>query len=1081
MSTPKYSAEQIARALNKEFLPTAEQARIIEAPQKPLLVVAGAGSGKTETMAARVLYLVANGLAQPEQILGLTFTKKAASELRQRIARNLAALSRAGLFQPKTDSGLLGNTVEISTYNSYAANLVKEYGYLLNLPPDAQLLGEAESWQIYYQIIANKTATEIPNLAKEKSLPTIISRAMSLNDDLANHGLSVDAAREGIKLMIEEQPEKPERLLAPILEALAQRLELLDIIAEHRAYKAKHHLVDFGDQVAHAHTLVTKYPELVAQQREQYSDVLLDEFQDTSVIQLSLLETLFKDHSVTAVGDPLQAIYGWRGASAGALDYFATNFGEHVGQLTLATSWRNDKVILEVANNTAADFRRAKSAATSIPLEPRPGAKAGQVLVQKTLDETQEAQGIAQWFAQQYNFENPLASPSMAILCRTRSNFQRMADACVAAGLPVAVSATGGLLAIPVIMDLVSALKCAQDASDDSHLLRLLDKWRWGAQDLQALSRLARKESKEYASHPVTMIDLLNELAQDPAAEKWAGAGLSAAAIARAVRLGQALREIRATVALPLPQRINQAIQSLGLDLEAQVSQSPATAEAALNQFRQTARDFAQSNPNVQLADFLNWLDTAEREERGLEVAGAESVPGAVNIMTVHAAKGLEWDLVAVPDLRETAFPSVSRYYNSSKDELYPAKESAWLTDPGSLPFEMRGDAKSLPEFIWPEEDTKDYLDQYKQEVGDYQVREERRLAYVAFTRARKQLLLSMAFHDGQRAGYAFESRFLSEALMMPASPVRPLQIPGLETQVERPAERPESDGRKRYSLWPPENEEAQSGRLVAASAITNLSAQDPQALETAFTQAFAAATPAEQSQLQALKENLEILLADFEQQQTQDEVRIPLGRVSATSVENLIADADAYARQIRRPVPQVRKPEATLGTYFHNWVERTLRSAEVLTELDEAAPTRPLTEKEMAQVESWKEVFTQLPLHQDYQVEELETDYLIKLGELSVPCRIDAVFRHRQTGQPLLVDWKTGRYPTKGEARQRYAVQLRLYQLAYAQRHGYEQEVPAQLVFFGSGGQVLHSDEFLAQDLAGIDLAAEVSRLLGQ
>ena len=125
---PRISAVELSRALGQEHPPTDEQREIIEAPLEPLLVVAGAGSGKTETMTARVVWLVANHLVAPEQVLGLTFTRKAAGELAERVGRRLATLESAGLWSPPQESEAdgLGGAPTISTYHAYAGRLVRE-------------------------------------------------------------------------------------------------------------------------------------------------------------------------------------------------------------------------------------------------------------------------------------------------------------------------------------------------------------------------------------------------------------------------------------------------------------------------------------------------------------------------------------------------------------------------------------------------------------------------------------------------------------------------------------------------------------------------------------------------------------------------------------------------------------------------------------------------------------------------------------------------------------------------------------------------------------------------------------------
>ncbi len=131
----RWSAEELARALGQEHAPTPEQVAVIEAPLRPLLVVAGAGSGKTETMAARVVWLVANGLVDPDEVLGLTFTRKAAGELSERLSARLASLRAAGIWTPRTDEGasVLDDVPTVSTYHAYAGRLVREHGVRLGV------------------------------------------------------------------------------------------------------------------------------------------------------------------------------------------------------------------------------------------------------------------------------------------------------------------------------------------------------------------------------------------------------------------------------------------------------------------------------------------------------------------------------------------------------------------------------------------------------------------------------------------------------------------------------------------------------------------------------------------------------------------------------------------------------------------------------------------------------------------------------------------------------------------------------------------------------------------------------------
>jgi DNA helicase-2/ATP-dependent DNA helicase PcrA len=150
--TPRFSAAELAALLELDP-PTAEQASVIEAPLDPAVVVAGAGSGKTETMSARVVWLVANGLVRPEQILGLTFTRKAAGELAHRIRQRLGQLRERAVLDERHRAELLAGEPTVSTYHAYASRIVGEHGLRLAVEPSSRLLPEAVTWQLADRVV----------------------------------------------------------------------------------------------------------------------------------------------------------------------------------------------------------------------------------------------------------------------------------------------------------------------------------------------------------------------------------------------------------------------------------------------------------------------------------------------------------------------------------------------------------------------------------------------------------------------------------------------------------------------------------------------------------------------------------------------------------------------------------------------------------------------------------------------------------------------------------------------------------------------------------------------------------------
>src|SRR6516165_7046128 len=368
VSTVRYSPVQLARLLGLPE-PTPEQAAVISAPLGPLAVVAGAGSGKSETMAARLVWLVANGLVRPDRVLGLTFTRKAAAEFADRVRSRLERLRRAGLGDTgptaTTDpEDPFGGDPVIGTYHAYAGRLVGDNALREGLEPSMRLITPALSWQLAAQIVA---AYDGPMDEIIWTPQTVTAAVLELAGDLSEHLRDTsDVTAVGLWLTAEHDA-LPGRISAAVRKIIATqraREQLLPLVSRYAAAKAAREVLDHGDQVALAARIASRHPEVGAAERARYQVVLLDEYQDTSHAQLVLLRSLFGGgHPVTAVGDPCQSIYGWRGASAGNLRRFTADFpvvarvrpfGASASSgpapvLQLSTSFRNSAQVLDAA------------------------------------------------------------------------------------------------------------------------------------------------------------------------------------------------------------------------------------------------------------------------------------------------------------------------------------------------------------------------------------------------------------------------------------------------------------------------------------------------------------------------------------------------------------------------------------------------------------------------------------------------------------------------------------------------------------------------------------------------------------
>lgn len=1111
-------AEDIARLLGRD-LPTAEQRRIIEAPLGPALVVAGAGSGKTETMAGRVVWLVANGYVQPQQVLGLTFTRKAAGELAERVRLRLRRLARAaaeqGVVLPgraHLEDDVLGGRPTISTYNAYAASLVRDHALRLGIDPSARLLGEAAQWQLASEVVESWQE----DLGLDSAVSTVVEAVLALSGALDEHLLDPAAAQAGIARVREDTEATPTPTrkhyadVLALLRSLGERERLLDVVAAYRERKRASDAIDFGDQVALAARLAREVPEVGAGEREKYAVVLLDEYQDTSYAQLTLLAALFGEgHPVIAVGDPHQSIYGWRGASAGGLERFPTTFRRPAAEgggpaqvLALTTSWRNDVAVLDAANHVAAPLR-ARASRVEVPrLEASPVAGPGRVEALMTATAAEEAEAVAEFVAAHWRPDGRGPGGgrvSAAVLCRKRSQFAVLRRALRARGLPVEVVGLGGLLSTPEVVDVVAALQAAYDPMRGDALVRLMTgaRTRLGAADLHALAAWAGELVGQRTGRPGVELDVIDERSIVDALDElprpgWrspSGRALSDEGRRRLADLAGLLRTLRAHSYLSVPDLVAEAERLLGLDIEvaARAGVGVGRARAQLDAFRDVAVDFARSVDTPTLGGFLSWLEAADARENGLELPVTDPDPDAVQLITVHAAKGLEWDVVAVAGLVDGVFPTTA---TQGKDG---PKDSAWLTGLGTLPYPLRGDADDLPRLEYAGADDPKELNErvqrFRLDAGDHEVAEERRLAYVALTRARHRLLLTGAWWgDGKKPRPP--STFLTELAEAGLVEVRDW-APEPEAGDANPA-----TAEAVTATWPadPFAVEDGAGRRPAVeraaawvrSALATRPADAAPATDTEGSEDAVRWTGGRPADARAGESRWEVLARTLLAEQraaraSSGVVDLP-SHLSASALVRLGADAAEFARGLRRPVPAEPSGRARLGTRFHAWVEGYYGAA-TLVDFDAlpGAEDDGWLEPDQVDVdeERLRAAFLASPWA-DRRPLQVEADVETHVAGYVLRSRIDAVFP-AVAGDPVpagdgvvVVDWKTGSAPRDAGTRAAREIQLAVYRLAWSRWSGVPLDrVAAAFHYVASGETVwpqrLLGEEEIAALLAGV------------
>lgn len=1162
---PLFSPEQLSRLLGEKNTPTPEQSAIISSPLAPRLVIAGAGSGKTATMADRVVWLVANGWVRPEEVLGVTFTRKAAGELATRIRAKLAALQRVAAQDTRHEvfpEGLLSSDAlepKVSTYHSFASGIVSDYGLRLGVERDVVLLGGAQAWQLASEVVEAFDG-EYSHFKAAKS--TLVKAVIQLAGECAEHLQEPADVEAWLLARLSEFEERPyvagakknaPQAAGELAAMLRTRASVADMVGRYAAAKKSRGALDFGDLVALAARVAREIPLAADMERQRYKVVLLDEFQDTSYAQLVLFSRLFGDgHAVTAVGDPNQSIYGFRGASAGQLFHFVREFPVRVdgadgpGRFTLAptsyltTAWRNGRAILSAANIMSEALGRAEAqkaaaggepvgtaAANVPPLQPSPFAVEGRVVLGRFGTDLDEAAALAGDVIKYRvtDFEREAdgtpVPPALAVLCRRRAQMETIRREFEARGIAYEIVGLGGLLDTPEIVDLVATLRVLADPGRSDSLMRLLAgaRWRIGPADLMAFrdwsSHLARRRGRpagaatpedgpaDACDEPVIESDLTDGASLVEALdwlprEDWTssnGRSLTEVARDRLGRLSTELRQLRGYLGDDLTTLLGEVERAMLLDIE--VAARPGTsihqARRNLDAFQDAAAGFLRTSHRVDILAFLSWLEAAAAEENGLEAPPSDINREAVQLLTVHASKGLEWDVVFVPGLNAGAFPS--------------NKDSRWSSGAAALPWPLRGDRSDLPQWDTDQPDQKGWLDAEKDFKSAVQVHgegEERRLAYVAYTRAKHVLWVSSAAWVGSRAGRAEMSPFLAELEQLVGS--GPGSRPGtappdaaeFSPAVVHPASVEESSLPEKSPLttetevagWPYDPLEgpvdARTGerlRVVPGRrlAMENAAARVRDHLEPLISGDQAPvlepasaieSAPRLRGNAAGWAREAALLLERRSRRASGQDVHLP-GHISASTLVDLGEDPAGVVGRLRRPVPREPGMSARKGTAFHAWVEEYFGAAGML-DLGEAPGSDD-------HIDAAYDLDTMVATFKasewaDRSPAFVEVAVETRVGDVVVRGRIDAVFQDAD-GRWDLVDWKTGRRPSAAQLRAK-SVQLAAYRLAWARLKGVAVADVRAAFFYVADNQVVRPHELgSAEELEQIVTAAlEVS-----
>ncbi|MCS4535822.1 DEAD/DEAH box helicase [Corynebacterium sp. HS2168-gen11] len=1042
------SPEELSRWLGQKFPPTPQQASVIEHPLEPLLVVAGAGAGKTETMAARVVWQVANGMLDPDRVIGLTFTRKAAQQLAQRMRTRLVQLAGIPQLQQLDPTGQLAQRLRSSqpqamTYDAFAGQIVAEFGLLLPVEPQSRIISQTELYMIASDVVREYQGP----LHSDKAFSTVVERLVALSSEMDNHMVDAADILEESRAFVEYIDERPRRsnqgkkLNGDMMQyrtAQLVRAEYLPLVKKLKETLSERNLMTFGEQMSIAARLAQEHPLVRKHFRQRYDAIFLDEYQDTSHAQRILLSSLFAGCAVTAVGDPMQSIYGWRGATAANLDRFMTDFvapyEPPAQKKELTMSFRNPSAVLEMANTVAnavlgppTDSRRPVQPLVSVP-----NREAGTVELGFYATKEEEIAAVAQNVAKVYQQRDRTEPFTAAVLVRKNYHMAPIAAALRMAGVPVEIVGSEALLDIPEIADLVAIATVLIRPYDSPAALRVLTSPMvgLGMADILQLARRSKQLSRQMQDpHDTngdtadveslspedqlraslealipTRPDLMVGLG-DVLADLGDAAGYSPTGLARLRKLGSQLRELR-TYALGynLPELFVAIEQVMGIRTEILARENPYADGAAglshLERFYEEVQQFA-AIPGASLPKFLDYLTQARTHDKGLSAGEVRVNAERVQIMTVHKAKGLEWQYV---------------YVVHADSSTYDNKTTTWVKNEAILPSTLRGDARENdeglgmpvfePDDAWDrkelEVELKAHMAEFKEVAGEETIR----LFYVALTRAETYLSITgSADPTKSRTVKPYQQLELLKQ-HYPASVVAWAESGAASDDVD------EAAAASANKYFPSKGLELVAKRL--APAVTKVKAAYEQLPEYR-----------DEKEIYQLWERDVTALIEEHERHAAATVNVPLSnQLTATDIVAFQTNPEQFARRQRRPIPFKPNAYAKRGTGFHAWLEHRFAAQDLFADtVDEAAVEDPilieLQQKFLAS--PWAD---RTPTYVEHPFEVLIDGVMIR-------GRMDAIFA-QPDGSWLIVDWKTGKSPNARELHD-VRVQLAMYRIAWA------------------------------------------------
>lgn len=684
----------------------------VEYENGPLLIVAGAGTGKTTVVTRRIAWLINEKKISADQILALTFTDKAAGEMEERVE----SLLPLGYFD-----------LWVSTFHAFGERILKEHALDIGLPTNFKLLTETEQWLL---IRENLDEFEL-DYYKPKANPTKFIQALVKHfSRLKDENITPE---EYIKFAESKKQDKDAMMNDEAEKGESQRLmEVASAYAMYQKILLDNSALDFGDLITFTIKLFKERPAILKKYQEQFKYFLVDEFQDTNYAQYDLIKMLaLPDNNLTVVGCDDQSIYKFRGASISNIMEFKHDY-EDSEQVILVKNYRSGQDILNLSHEF---IQQNNPDRLEVKLKIDKNLKAQAVkeseisyIPFKTQEE--EARGVVEKILELKNACSAKASQScnwndFAILIRANSQADQFMPYLDRAEVPYQFLASKGLFGKPIIIDLLSYLRLLDNYHESRALFRVLNLKVFDIK-YETILQLLNYSNKYTLSLWEAMLNVrtVSKIDEKEIAkvEKVVALVEEGTNLAREKSVGQILLKF-----LEKSGYLKEITRREGREADEKM--------LYLNQFYKYIEKFEKGTDDKSVQNFIREMDLVqEAGEEGSLRPDFDEGPDTIKIMTVHGAKGLEYKYVFLVNLVDKRFPSIKR------------------NDPIMIPEELI--KEELPE-------------------GDVHLQEERRLFYVAMTRAKQGLFLTSAENYGGKRKKK-PSRFLVETKMVPGPEPKP-------------------------------------------------------------------------------------------------------------------------------------------------------------------------------------------------------------------------------------------------------------------------------------------------------------------